>query len=96
MSGSAREPTGCYVNFTVKNVGNAAAGPSTASVHGHRGIAGNSSDNVATPALAPGESVNLQGAIDFVCGGTDVIVTADTLAQVAESNEDNNFLGQTF
>jgi hypothetical protein len=86
----------CTITFTVKNIGTATAGPSTTSVHGHRGIAGNSSVNISTPALAPGQSIQQQGTIGFTCGGTDVIVTADTTAVIDESNEDNNFLGQSF
>ena len=86
----------CAITFTVKNIGTATAEPSTTSVHGHRGIAGNSSANVSTPALAPGQSIQQQGTIAFTCGGTDAIVTADTTAVIDESNEDNNFLGQAF
>jgi hypothetical protein len=85
--------TTCTITFTVKNIGTATAAASTTNVHGHRGIAGNSSVNVATPALAPGQSIQQQGTIGFTCGGTDVIVTADTTAVIDESNEDNNFLG---
>ena len=87
--------TDCSVRFTVENIGAAGAGASVTSVHGHAGVAGNWNTNVDTPALSPGESVELIGTIGHACHNTEITVTADTTAVVNESDEDNNFLGAT-
>jgi subtilase family serine protease len=65
-------------------------------VHGHAGVAGNWNDDEDTPPLAPGASVQQTGTIDHPCENTSVTVTADTSADVDESNEDNNSLGTSF
>jgi subtilase family serine protease len=93
---SAPGASECTVQFTIKNIGSATADSSTANVHGHAGIAGNWNGYSDTPALPPGASVELTGTIDHPCEGTSIIVTADSSADVDESNEDNNQLGTAY
>ena len=74
------------LNANVKNNGNATAGNSTT-----RFAIANSSINIATGSLIPGQTVPLYNNIfQLTSGNYTATITADTNGQVQESNEFNN------
>jgi len=76
------------VKVVVRNVGSQPAGPSTTRVS----VASGGSQSLATPGLAPGQSVTLSSTVVGIPPGDTYTAVADWTGVVSEINEANNSL----